>query len=317
MNRRELVAGLATAVTVGAGPVFGATGQPQELRIGYQKSSLLLIPKAQGVLEKRFGPAGIKVTWVEFQFGPPLLEALGSGALDYGYAGDAPPIFAQAAHANIVYAEVIPARGDSQGIVVKKTSAIETLADLKGKKVGVAKGSSAHDLLAAALQTAHLDWADVTPVYLAPADAFAAFTRGSIDAWSIWDPFLAIAELHGSARQLPLDREATSQNSYFLANKTFANTYPQIVRTINEELEKTTLWVSAHRDEAATLFSKASGVSLAAEKLAVSRAQYRAGPLTDTIIAQQQAIADRFYRLGLIPEKIKVADVVWNRKAGS
>jgi sulfonate transport system substrate-binding protein len=319
VNRRDVFgAGAATLAFAAFRPTFaGAEGRLKELRIGYQKSSILLIPKAQGVLEKRFAPDGIKVTWADFQFGPPLLEALSAGALDYGYSGDAPPIFAQAAHANLVYAETIPARGDSQGIVVRKDSPIKSVAELKGKKVGVGKGSSAHNLLVVALEGAGLDWKDIVPVYLTPADAAAAFARGAIDAWSIWDPFLAIAELYGGGRQLPLDRKATAQNSFFLANRGFVARYPDIVRAINAEIETATQWTATHRDEAAALFSKASGVSLAAEKRVVARAEYKAGPLTDKIVAEQQAVADRFYKLGLIPIKIKVSDIVWNKKAGA
>jgi sulfonate transport system substrate-binding protein len=319
MNRREILAGTAAAITLATVPPgFSASAnRPTELRIGYQKSSILLIPKLQGVLEKRFGPDGIKVTWTDFQFGPPLLEALSAGALDYGSTGDAPPIFAQAAHANIVYVEAIPARGKSLGIVVHKNSSIKSVVELKGKVVGVAKGSSAHDLLVAALESVGLDWKEITPAYLAPADAASAFSRGAIDAWAIWDPFLAIVELNAGARQLPLDPETFAQNSFFLANRSFAAKYPEFVRAINADIETATQWAGAHRNEAAELFSKASGVPLAAEQLVVARADYTAGPLDDKIIARQQAVADRFYKLGLIPEKIKVSDIVWNSKAGT
>jgi hypothetical protein len=83
----------------------------------------------------------------------------------------------------------------------------------------VAKGSSAHNLLVTALEDANIAWSDITPVYLAPADAASAFARGSIDAWSIWDPFYAIAELKQNARALPIDLKKTAQNSFFLANR--------------------------------------------------------------------------------------------------
>ena len=319
MNRRDVLIVASSAFALGAiRPAFATPAdRPKELRIGYQKSSLLLIPKIRGVLEKRFGPDGINVTWAEFEFGPPLLEALSAGALDYGYTGNAPPIFAQAAHAKLVYAEAIPARGKSVGIVVAKDSSIHIIAGLKGKKVGVGKGSSGHDLLIAAIESAGLAWKDIEPVYLKPADAAAAFSRGAIDAWSIWDPYLAIVELNAGARQLPLSAKTAAQASFFLANSDFVAKYPEIVRAINAEIELSTKWIDAHRDEAALLFSEASGVPLLVEKYAVARADYTAGPLDSQIIAQQQAVADRFYKLGLIPEKIKVSDIVWNRKTGA
>ena len=106
--------------------------------------------------------------WVDFQAGPPLLEALNAGAIDYGYTGDAPPIFAQAAKAKLLYVAAIPARGDGQAILVPANSSIKTLADLKGKKVGFAKGSSGHNLLIAALESAHVGYDEITPIYLPP-----------------------------------------------------------------------------------------------------------------------------------------------------
>lgn len=319
MNRRELLAASAASFTLAALDAARAasTDAPKELRVGYQRTSVLLVVKAQERLEKRFAPQGIAIRWLEFPFGPPLLEALSAGALDYGYTGDAPPIFAQAAHQAILYADAIPARGYGQGIVVPPHSPITGLAGLKGKKIGVAKGSSAHDLLVAALESVKLEWKDITPAYLPPADAAAAFSRGAIDAWSIWDPYLAIAELSAGGQQLPIDRNVSAQNSFFLANRNFVGRYPHIVRAVNEEIEAAAHWAETHRDEVAALYAQASGVSLDAQKRSVARAEFAAGPLSDKVIAEQQQVADRFYRVGLIPQQLKVNDIVWNRKAAS
>jgi aliphatic sulfonates family ABC transporter substrate-binding protein len=316
MNRRTFLL-LLTASGVAMSPLAAAAEPLKELRIGYQKTSVLLVVKAQHVLEKRFEPDGVAVRWVEFPFGPPLLEALNVGAIDYGYTGNAPPIFAQAAHANIQYVAVIPARGYGQAIVVPDASALQSLADLRGKKIGVAKGSSAHDLLVAALESANVPWSEITPVYLAPADAAAAFARGAIDAWSIWDPFYAIAELKQKARALPIDAKAMQQNSFFLANSDFIAKHADVVAALNEEVAKATKWAGEHRDETAALFAEASGVDLAAQQRAVARAEFSFGPLDDKAIAQQQAVADRFYRLGLIPTPVAVRDIVWTRKPNS
>ena len=159
MDRRQfLLAAAALAATPArAAPVT-------KLRIGYQKTAILLVVKAQKRLESHFEPQGVTVKWVEFAFGPPLLEAVNAGAVDYGYTGDAPPIFAQAAKSRIAYAAAIPARGYGQAIVVPDASAAKTLADLKGKKIGVAKGSSAHNLLVSALESANISWSDINPV---------------------------------------------------------------------------------------------------------------------------------------------------------
>jgi len=316
MNRRRFLF-LSSALALIAAPRIVSAAPLKELRIGYQKTSVLLVVKAQKVLENHFEPQGIAVRWVEFPFGPPLLEALNVGAIDYGYTGNAPPVFAQAAHANIQYVAVIPARGEGQAIVVPETSPLKSLAELKGKRIAVAKGSSAHDLLVAALESAQVSWSDITPVYLAPADAAAAFSRGSVDAWSIWDPFYAIAELKQKARPLPIDPQVSEQNSFFLANSNFIAQHADVVGAINATIATATAWAGDHRDETAALFAEASGVDIDAQKRAVARAEFSFGRLDDKIIAQQQGVADRFSRLGLIPEHVTVRDIVWTAKSSS
>lgn len=317
MLRRTFLTGAAGLLSLTALRSTSAAEPLKEIRIGYQKTGALLVVKAQGLLEKRFAADGVTVKWAEFQFGPPLLEALSAGAIDYGYTGDAPPIFAQAGHANLLYAAAIPARGYGQAIVVPQDSPIKTLADLKGKKIGVAKGSSAHNLLVAALESAKIGWSEINPLYLAPADASAAFARGAIEAWSIWDPFLALAEIKQNARALPVDLAVSAQNSFFLVNRDFAGKRPETVAAINAEVAKATQWSADHRDEVAALYSQASGVDIEAQKKAVARAEFTFGPLSETVLAQQQSVADRFQRAGLIPAPIVVRDIVWSWKSAS
>ena len=317
MNRRDLLVGASAALTAAlVRPAISA--EPlKELRIGYQKIGALLIVKAQKALEQRFESQGVSVRWVEFAFGPPLLEALGAGAIDYGYTGDSPPIFAQAARANLLYAGAIPARGYGQAIVVPAASSIQDVSGLAGKKVAVAKASSAHNLLVAALESVKLSWSDISPVYLAPPDAAAAFVRGAVDTWSIWDPFLAIAELKQKARALPLEMSVSAQNSFFLVNGDFAAKHPDVVATINGAIAAATTWADQHRDQVAAILSQASGVDLAAEQRSVNRAEFTFGPLNDDVLAQQQGVADRFQRLGLIPAPIRVRDIVWPWKSNT
>jgi sulfonate transport system substrate-binding protein len=273
--------------------------------------------KAQRALEQRLEPQGVRVRWIEFAFGPPLLEALGAGAIDYGYTGDAPPIFAQAAHTNLLYAGAIPARGYGQAVLVPAASSIQDISGLTGKKVAVAKASSAHNLLVAALESVKLPWSAITPIYLAPPDAAAAFVRGAVDAWSIWDPFFAIAELKQKARALPLDRNASAQNSFFLVNGDFAAKHPDVIATVNGAVATATTWADQHRDQVAAILSGASGVDLAAEQRSVNRAEFTFGPLNSDVLAQQQAVADRFQRLGLIPAPIRIRDIVWSWKSNT
>ncbi len=320
MNRRDflrtgvLLAG-ATALPTSLSSAALAEELPSKLRIGWQKTGALLIVKARKLIEKRLEPKGVTVEWVEFPFGPPLLEALQAGAIDYGYTGDAPPIFAQAARADFLYAAAIPARGEGQAILVAPDSPLKSVADLRGRKVAVAKGSSAHNLLVAATEAAGLKWGEFEVAYLAPADAAAAYAKGAVDAWSIWDPFFAIAELSPKgARPLPIHASVSQQNSFFLANRAFTGKYPAIVQAVNEEIGATTQWADKNRGEVAALFTEASGVALAAQQKAVDRAEFAFGPLTDKVIAEQQAVADRFHRIGLIPKPIVVRDIVWSGK---
>ena len=317
VNKRDILVGVSASLAAAfAGPPISA--EPlKELRIGYQKIGALLIVKAQKALEQRFEPQGVRVRWIEFAFGPPLLEALGAGAIDYGYTGDAPPIFAQAAREDLLYAAAIPARGYGQAIVVPAASSIQGVAGLEGKKVAVAKASSAHNLLVAALESVKLPWTAITPIYLAPPDAAAAFVRGAVDAWSIWDPFFAIAELKQKARALPLDRKVTTQNSFFLVNGGFAGKHPEVVATINGAVATTTRWADQHRDQVAAILAEASGVDLAAEQRSVDRAEFTFGPLNNDVLAQQQAVADRFQKLGLIPAPIRIQDIVWPWKSNT
>ncbi len=315
MNRRSFLLYSSALAVLGSSAALSAP--VKELRIGYQKTGPLLLVKARRLLENRFEPQGVSVRWVEFPSGPPLLEALNAGSIDYGYTGDAPPIFAQAARAAIRYVGAIPARGYGQAIVVRKDSPVQSLADLKGRKVAVAKGSSAHNLLVTALESAAIPWTEITPAYLAPADAASAFGRGAVDAWSIWDPFFAIAELRQEARPLPIDPKATVQNSYYLANRDFVAAHPDVVAAINADVAAATEWAGAHRSDVAALYSEASGVDLLAQQRAVSRAEFTFSAVTDAIVAQQQAVADRFQRLGLIPIPVVVRDIVWDGKTGS
>jgi len=283
----------------------------KELRIGYQKIGVLLALKGQGALEKRFAAQGIKVTWVEFSSGPPLIEALNAGAIDFGYTGDTPPLFAQAAAVDFVYVAAFPAPGRSSAIVVRDGSGITTLADLRGKRIAVTKGSSAQNVLVRVLEKAGVPYDAVQPVYVQPADAGAALRNGSVDAWSIWDPFYALAQAYPGVRVLTDAAGIAPSNNFFLASRTFAQSNPAIVSGVIDEARKVATWAQRHQAEYARVLADASGVDLAAEKLAVGRGDYEIVPLNAAIVAQEQAIADTFAKLGLLPHPVVVRANVW------
>ena len=144
------------------------------LNIGYQKYGILPILKARGDLEKALKEQGVQVKWVEFPAGPQLLEGLNVGSVSLGEAGEAPPIFAQAANPNLVYVANQPAAPKAEALLVQKDSPIQSIKDLKGKRVALNKGSNVHYLLLKVLEANNLSLSDIQPVYLPPSDARAA-----------------------------------------------------------------------------------------------------------------------------------------------
>jgi sulfonate transport system substrate-binding protein len=314
-NRRIFLSGLMGATLLSgalSSSIATAADKLEEFRVGYQKgSAILVIAKQRQVFEKRLKQIGVdKVKWVEFQFGPPLLEALGAGAVDIGVVGDTPPIFAQAAKANLVYIASTPA--SASAILVPKNSTIQKVEDLKGKKVAIAKGSSSHNLTIQALAKYGLSFKDIEPVYLAPADAVAAFSTGRVDAWAIWDPYFAIAENKHNARVLidTTDKQLDS-NSFYLANKDFAQNHPDVLKAALEEVSAITRWADENRDQLAKISSEATGVDLESQTIASKRYAIDVQPISDAVVAKQQRIADTFAELGLIPNKINVREIVW------
>jgi sulfonate transport system substrate-binding protein len=191
------------------------------VRIGHQKFDPFTLVKARGGLEKRLQPLGVSVEWKEFQSGPPMLEALNVGSIDIGRTGDAPPVFAQAANAPLLYIGGSAPKDRSSGILVPADSAIQTLGDLRGKKIAFTKGSSANYLLAKALKSAGIKWTDIEPANLTPADARAAFQQGNVDAWVIWDPFYAAAQAQKDVRVVKDSKGLAANRDFYLANQSF------------------------------------------------------------------------------------------------
>jgi sulfonate transport system substrate-binding protein len=302
--------GLACAALIATSSSALSADQAKELRIGYQKDGVLLIVKQQGALEKRLAQAGVKLSWVEFQSGPPLLEALNSGAIDIGQTGDTPPIYAQAAGSKLVYLAAAPDAGKRSGILVRADSGITKIADLKGKRVAFTRGSSAHNVVVRLLANAGLTFADIQPVDLQPADAAAAFRNGGIDAWAIWDPFFALGQRFPNARTLS-DAEKAPSNRFFLAGADYAAQNPDAVSTFVQELDRASRWATAHPADLAALFSSVTGVDPDVEKIVAARDVYTIHYLDNTIIHQQQQIADAFQQLGLIPHAIDVRAIAY------
>ncbi|WP_413730199.1 sulfonate ABC transporter substrate-binding protein [Sodalis sp. RH22] len=300
---------LSLAVSAGA---YGA----DTLRIGYQKSgTTLVLLKGEGSLEKSLASQGIRVKWTEFPGGPQLLEGLNVGSIDFGFTGETPPVFAQAAGANLVYIANEPASPTAEAILVPKESALRKVGDLKGKKVALNKGSNVHYLLVRALQEAGLSYGDITPVYLSPADARAAFIQGSVDAWVIWDPFAAAAEQQLQARTLRNGQGIVDNYQFYLATRDFATAHPRVITELVRQIRLVDK--KAVEDPAAVTRQVAPLLGLPENitRIAVERQNYQAAFITPAVTAGQQRIADTFTQLKLIPQSLNVSQAVWTPPA--
>ena len=285
------------------------------VRIGFQKYGKLVLLKSKGTLEEKLKAAGYKVVWTEFPSGPPLLEALNVGAIDFGNTGEAPPIFAQAAGAPIQYVAYEPPAPKGEAILVPKDSKLNSVADLKGKKVALNKGSNVHYLLVKALEKAGVKYSEIEPVFLAPADARAAFERGAVDAWVIWDPFQAAAEAATGARTLADGTGIVANYQFYFSSKKFVRERSEDRRCRAGAARRGRRLGQGRYPRRRRAACAAIGLSVPVVEVALKRQSYGIKPITESVIADQQQVADTFFALGLIPKQIKISDVA--RRSGS
>jgi sulfonate transport system substrate-binding protein len=297
-----------SSVTPDASPT---ANQVKVVRIGHQKFDPLTLVKARGGLEERLQPLGVSVEWKEFQAGPPLLEALSVGSLDIGRTGDAPPVFAQAANAPLVYIGGGAAKPHSSGVLVSANSPIKTLADLRGKKVAFTKGSSANYLVVKAIESAGLKFSDIKPVNLSPGDARSAFEQGNVDAWVIWDPFFAAVQAQKDVRVLADGQGMAANRDFYLASRSFAQQNPEIIKAVREETQAVAQWAAANPNEVVKILSPLLGINASVLDVVTKRRDYGFEMINDDMITEQQEIADTFFKLKLIPKRVKVEEIVW------
>ncbi|MEH0833656.1 sulfonate ABC transporter substrate-binding protein [Pectobacterium cacticida] len=285
---------------------------PSQLRIGYQKGSVsLVLAKSHQLLEKRF--PNTKISWVEFPAGPQMLEALNVGSIDLGGTGDIPPIFAQAAGADLLYVGMEPPKPQAEVILVPEGSQVKTVADLKGRKVAFQKGSSAHNTLLRALQRDGLKFTDIKPIYLTPADARAAFQQGNVDAWAIWDPYYSAALLEGGVRVLVDSSGLQKTGSFYLAGRPYVEAHGTFIRQVLDELTQADALTIGDRAQSITLLADAVGLPENVIETALDhRPPTTIEPLDAATIKAQQSTADLFYENRLVPVKVNIAERVWH-----
>ncbi len=303
LPRRRLILA-ATAAAIGLPSLAALLHSPtRQFRIGHQKGYLSLL-RSRGTLEQRLAPLGVSVKWTEFPAGPVQLEALNIGAIDFGDVGEVPPIFALAAGAPLAYVAATQPRPQAEAVLLPKHSPITRVAELKGQKIALNKGSNVHYFIVKLFQKHGLAYSDLNLVYLAAADARAAFENGAVDAWVIWDPLMAAAEKALGARVLVDATGVVDNRAYYFSSRDYAANNADILAIAVEEIGKVDQWGAANRKALAAELSALWGLPLPVAEHSESRTVYGTGPITAAILAEQQQIADTFFALKLIPNRI-------------
>lgn len=280
------------------------------VRIGYQKTGTILLLKQRQTLEKMLEPYGMTVEWAEFNTGISVVEALSSGNIDFGNAGDAPSLFGLARGLDFVYVASEPSAPETEGILVHQDSPIQTIADLKGKKVAYNKASIAQYLLSKALESAGLSIVDVQSVYLVPSDASIAFSQGEVDAWVVWDPYFSVAAANGN-RILADGKGLVSYRSFYLSRPEFVREHSEIVQRIVEELQKAGQEINKDPHEAADILSKATRIPVSVWESVLQKKRSDAHFMDEEAVWDLQQLADDFLQMGMIEQLISVKERVW------
>jgi len=310
---RRLAAALLAAMTLMASAACGAEDSgPADisqvtLRIGDQKgSSVQSLLKAAGQLDG----TPYKISWSLFTSGPPILEAVNAGAVDFGVVGNTPPVFSAAARSEIVIVGASESRLEGQAIVVPKDSPISKPEELRGKRIAVAKGSSAHYHLLAVLKNHGIDYSDIQPQYLQPADALAALSSGRVDAWAIWEPYTAQAEQQAGARILVDGNGYVNGYGFQITSRSALENRAKVeaLRDLIDRYRKALLWANSHHKEWARQWAADTGLPLGVAEQAHKRRFVTIIRIDDEVIAEEQRVADAFAEIRLIPGRFDFAD---------
>ncbi len=251
-----------------------------------------------------------KAHWSDFTSGPPMLQAMGAGSVDIGSVGDAPPVFAAAGNSPIAVVSALQANPLGSVLLVPQNSPIHTVAQLRGKSVAVAQGSSANYHLLAVLTKAGLSIKDITPDYLQPAEAQAAFSTGHVAAWDVWSPFVEEAEAQYHARPLVNGAGIGETFSFVVASRAALDN-PAKATAIHDYLQlidQAYTWAASHESGWADSWAKATGLPASVMLNAVQDSLAKPVSITPAVISSEQQIANAFTSAGLIPAKIDFAN---------
>ena len=299
----------ATASSSATGGASQASVSGVTLHVGDQAGTgAQALLTAAGLISK----LPFKVAWSDFTSGPPMLQAMGAGAVDVGGVGNAPPVFAAAGGSKIAIVGAYRANPLGSALLVPKGSSITSVAQLKGKRIAVAQGSSADYHLLTVLTKAGLSVHDVTLTYLQPAAGLAALTSGHVDAWDIWSPFVEQAEVQNNAKALVNGTGYGSPYSFAVASRA-ALADPTKAAAIKDYLTlvaQARTWAATHQAAWAAVWAKASGLPDTVMIKAASDSASVAVPITPAVITSEQQVSDAFTKAGLIPVHVDFNDYV-------
>ncbi|MFO1419063.1 MAG: aliphatic sulfonate ABC transporter substrate-binding protein [Methylotetracoccus sp.] len=279
------------------------------MRIGFQKYGTLILVKERGELDRRLKERGVAVHWAEFAYGPPMLEALNANRLDFASSGETPPVYALAAQgSDLAYVGYQSAAPAGEAVLVDRNSPVRGLAELRGRKIAVARGSNAHYLLTRALLSSGLQSSDIDLVYLTPAEARSAFESGAVDAWAVWDFHLAAAETSLHARILIDGRSLVDNHEVFTSRAAFVREHAELIDLILDEIAQTDAWTRAHVTEAAELLNRRLNIGVPVLQKALERRGYGVHKAGAELARAQQAIADTLWTQKLLPRRVDVAE---------
>jgi sulfonate transport system substrate-binding protein len=300
-------------VAAGCGGTDSASAGPSSakdvtLRVGVQKDGVRSILQASGQLSKM----PYKVSFSTFAFGPPLVEAAGADKIDVAGVGSTPPIFGAAAGSQFkVIASIEKRNHTDDALLLPKGSTVQSFADLKGKKIAIAQGSSANGYILQVLRRFHLTPDDVHLVYLAPADALAAFSSGQVDAWAVWQPFVSQA-VSGGARVLMSGPPDEAGSSFEIASSKALedSARRKALSDFIVRLQKAYAWAAANPDKWAAAWSKESQLPESTTKPAVRAVTADVKPVPSSVIAKQQQLANVLTEEKVIPSKVDFKSII-------
>jgi sulfonate transport system substrate-binding protein len=276
------------------------------MRVGDQKGNSQAVMEAAGVLKD----VPYRIEWKEFAAAAPLLEALGAGAIETGLVGDAPFTFAAAANVPMKAIGAIRQTQDGLAILVPRDSAIQRFDDLKGKKIATGRGSIGHQLILAAIEAKGWSAGDVQIVFLAPADAKLAYTQGSVDAWSTWEPYTSQEEVLFQSRRVLMGEGITPGIGFQVASLVAIHDKRPELQDFLRRLTLARAWSLSHVDSYAETWGKLMNIPAAVPINWLTRARIHVAPIDDGAVADEQKTIDLYFRAGLIKQKLNAAEIV-------